>query len=217
MEKYGFIYIWYDRKRKMYYIGSHWGSEDDGYICSSNRMRDAYRRRPDDFKRRILVSSFRDRKTLLEHEEVWLKKAERKKNRYYNIKFVTSHVQYPIKHWSYNLHKKEVVSRKISLKLLGRTHSEISIEKMKQRKHSDETKQKIRDKHLGFIHSQETKNKMSKSRIGNQWGKGAVRDKQFRENVSKFHTGKINSPETIEKMRAAKRLWWEKRKLEKNS
>ena len=45
-EKYGFIYIWYDNFRKMYYIGRHWGTEDDGYICSSNRMRDAYRRRP---------------------------------------------------------------------------------------------------------------------------------------------------------------------------
>ena len=44
MEKYGFVYIWYDKKRKMYYIGSHWGTDDDGYICSSNRMRDAYRR-----------------------------------------------------------------------------------------------------------------------------------------------------------------------------
>lgn len=27
MEKYGFVYIWYDRKRKMYYIGSHYGTE----------------------------------------------------------------------------------------------------------------------------------------------------------------------------------------------
>ena len=28
MEKTGFIYIWYDRKRKMYYIGCHLGTED---------------------------------------------------------------------------------------------------------------------------------------------------------------------------------------------
>jgi hypothetical protein len=46
MEKYGFVYIWYDRKRKMYYVGSHWGTIEDGYICSSNRMRDAYREDP---------------------------------------------------------------------------------------------------------------------------------------------------------------------------
>lgn len=37
----GFVYIWYDRKRKLYYIGSHKGNINDGYICSSNRMRNA--------------------------------------------------------------------------------------------------------------------------------------------------------------------------------
>ena len=44
MEKYGFVYIWYDRKHKRYYIGSHWGSEDDGYICSSTHMNHAFNR-----------------------------------------------------------------------------------------------------------------------------------------------------------------------------
>ena len=34
--KYGFVYIWYDRKHHRYYIGCHWGTIDDGYICSSN-------------------------------------------------------------------------------------------------------------------------------------------------------------------------------------
>jgi len=72
MEKTGFIYIWYDRKRKMYYVGCHWGSEDDGYICSSKRMNDAYRYRPQDFKRRIIQRGITDRKTLLEVEHKWL-------------------------------------------------------------------------------------------------------------------------------------------------
>ncbi len=30
-QKYGFIYLWRDRKHNRYYLGSHWGSEDDGY------------------------------------------------------------------------------------------------------------------------------------------------------------------------------------------
>ena len=55
MEKYGFIYVWYDKKHKRYYVGSHWGHEDDGYICSSSWMRKAYRRRPSDFRRRIIA------------------------------------------------------------------------------------------------------------------------------------------------------------------
>lgn len=35
MEKHGFVYIWFDKKKNMFYIGSHWGHEQDGYICSS--------------------------------------------------------------------------------------------------------------------------------------------------------------------------------------
>jgi hypothetical protein len=38
----------------MFYIGSHKGSVDDYYICSSKRMLRAYNKRPKDFKRRIL-------------------------------------------------------------------------------------------------------------------------------------------------------------------
>lgn len=90
-EKYGFVYIWYDRRRKLYYIGSHWGTEDDGYICSSNRMRDAYRRRPQDFKRRIVDVVYEDRVKLYESENEWLKLAEKNKDRYYNILFTTQH------------------------------------------------------------------------------------------------------------------------------
>ena len=53
-DKYGFVYLWRDKKRNMYYIGCHWGYTNDGYICSSNRMRDAFKRRRTDFNRRIL-------------------------------------------------------------------------------------------------------------------------------------------------------------------
>jgi len=91
MEKYGFVYIWYDKKRKMYYIGSHWGTEDDGYICSSNRMRDAYRRRPKDFRRRILKRVYTSRQDLLIEEDSLLKKIkpEEIKIKYYNIMLTT--------------------------------------------------------------------------------------------------------------------------------
>lgn len=46
LNKYGFVYLWYDTYRKMYYIGSHWGTESDGYVCSSRRMKFAYKKRP---------------------------------------------------------------------------------------------------------------------------------------------------------------------------
>ena len=86
MEKYGFVYIWRDKKRNRYYIGCHWGTETDGYICSSNWMRSAYRTRPQDFKRRILAR-VHDRKEMYSIEAQWLSliKASEIKERYYNL------------------------------------------------------------------------------------------------------------------------------------
>jgi hypothetical protein len=87
MEKYGFVYIWYDKKRKMYYIGCHWGTEDDGYVCSSNRMRNAYKRRPEDFRRRI-IGKFDNKIEMLINENEWLTLIGKENlgKKYYNLK-----------------------------------------------------------------------------------------------------------------------------------
>ncbi|MDR3502860.1 MAG: hypothetical protein P4L79_09780 [Legionella sp.] len=89
-EKYGFVYIWYDRKHKRYYIGAHWGTETDGYICSSNWMRDSYKRRSEDFKRRILSRIYTTRKDTFIKEQEWLDliKLEEIRIRYYNLQIV---------------------------------------------------------------------------------------------------------------------------------
>ena len=95
MEKTGFIYIWYDRKRKMFYIGCHWGTEHDGYICSSKRMRDVYRTRPQDFKRRIIQKNI-SRENLLQEEYKWLQLIPDRElgKQYYN------HSKHHFGHWS---------------------------------------------------------------------------------------------------------------------
>ena len=95
MEKYGFVYIWYDKKRKMYYVGCHWGTENDGYICSSNRMRDAYRRRPIDFKRRIIEKTY-DKSLLYDVEYKWLSMIPENDlgKKYYNLR------NHKWSHWS---------------------------------------------------------------------------------------------------------------------
>ena len=67
MNKYGFVYIWRDRKHARYYIGSHWGTEDDGYVCSSFWMKQAYKLRSEDFRRRILFRT--DDRILLRQKE----------------------------------------------------------------------------------------------------------------------------------------------------
>jgi hypothetical protein len=90
--KYGFIYIWYDKLMKMYYVGCHWGTEDDGYICSSPWMKRAYKHRPNSFKRRILKTNIAKRSNMYVEEQRYLNmikhteiKPFNQKPRYYNL------------------------------------------------------------------------------------------------------------------------------------
>src|SRR5271157_240647 len=109
-EKYGFVYIWRDKKYKRYYIGCHWGFENDGYICSSKWMKISFQRRPQDFKRRILEINICDKKQLLEEEYKWLQmiKKEELGNKYYNIH------NHHFNHWVTNENSKLSVVEKIS-------------------------------------------------------------------------------------------------------
>jgi len=54
MTKEAFVYCWTDNKTGMLYIGSHKGTIDDGYICSSKPMLEEYNKRPQDFTRQII-------------------------------------------------------------------------------------------------------------------------------------------------------------------
>lgn len=108
MEKYGFVYIWFDRKHKRYYIGSHWGTENDGYVCSSSWMMQAYKLRPEDFKRRILSRIYEGKKNLLEEEYKWLSlmsDEEISSKKYYNR---TKHKN---GHWMAEDYEKDVRKR----------------------------------------------------------------------------------------------------------
>lgn len=212
MEKYGFIYIWYDRKRKMYYIGSHWGSEDDGYICSSNRMRDAYRRRPDDFKRRVLLRIYSNRKELLEHEEIIIKKAERKKNKYYNLHFSTGH-------WHTNEQTRLSVGQKISKALTGKPSSNLGLKRTEESKQkmrnawknrspmTEQTKEILRQKALGLKRTEETCIK-----IGNIH-RGKKLSEETKLKISNSKTGKKLSEETRQKISNAAKMQWQRQKM----
>lgn len=99
MSAYGFVYIWRDRKRNWYYIGSHVGDENDGYKGSGcGHYQNAMRFRSSDFKRRILERIYvTDGVILKQREQYWLDMikddelhtTENRKNgttRYYNVK-----------------------------------------------------------------------------------------------------------------------------------
>lgn len=84
----GFIYLWYDRRRKMFYLGSHFYGKKN-YICGSLRMKRAYHKRQEDFKRRILFKLKKGTKEELQRiEKQWLMliKESELGTRYYNLK-----------------------------------------------------------------------------------------------------------------------------------
>lgn len=205
MEKYGFIYIWYDKKRKMFYIGSHWGTENDGYICSSNRMRNVYKRRPQDFKRRIVAKNI-PRELLLEEEHKWLSKISDIElgKRYYNLR------KHKWGHWSADENKRLTIGQKIS----ASPNRNANISKAnKGRKLSEETKQKLSksvsetmteehrrllsEKCSGWHHTIESKQKIAEA------SKGRIYSEESRKKIGDAQRGKLVSAETREKLRLA--------------
>jgi len=145
----GFVYVWYDRKHKRYYVGSHWGTEDDGYICSSNNMKQNFRNRPQDFKRRIIARVITSHKDLLNEEQRWLNMI---KPNEFGFRFYNINGKAGTYYWWMNEETKKLVGQKISDE-----HKQAKREAWnKGKKLSEEHKQKIANNHqskkLGYLH-----------------------------------------------------------------
>jgi hypothetical protein len=148
----GFIYLWYDRKHERFYLGKHWGTVDDGYICSSTWMKNAYKRRSSDFKRKILEWVYTDRKDLADAEHRWgsmIKKEELGK-KYYNLKIPRD------RHWYDDSDQLLNVGQKISKILTGKTISDETRQKMSKPKSEEHRRKMSKPK------SEEHRRKMSK-------------------------------------------------------
>ena len=207
-EKYGFVYVWYDSWRKMFYVGSHWGTEDDGYICSSNRMRDAYRRRPEDFKRRVVFRTNESRQTLLDEEFKWLGLISENDlgKKYYNLE------KRKFGHWTTCETKRLRIGEKISKATKG-------ISRNKGKIVSEETRKKIsntlKGRPLNYIRTEETRNKISENskrlqREGKIGTKGIKYSLESRKKMSEWQIGRKMSPESKTKMseKAKGRKWY---------
>lgn len=145
--EYGFVYIWYNRVSKMFYIGSHWGSEDDGYICSSKWMLNAYRKCSQDFQksdgrpnRKILMKIYSSRENLLTEEKYWLSMIKESELgiRYYNL---YKRVQ---QSWLCTEERRMSIGDKISRTKKGRVFTEehkAALRKPKKVGHTDEWKE----------------------------------------------------------------------------
>lgn len=99
----GFVYLWMDSgrhsvghpNRRMFCLGSHCGTEDDGYItCTGGKwFADSYRKRPQDFKRRIIERIYEGNgRTVFAAEQRWLNLINPEelsngiRQKYYNVK-----------------------------------------------------------------------------------------------------------------------------------
>lgn len=206
MKKYGFVYLWYDKKHKRYYIGCRWGTENDGYICSSPWMKQGYKHRPDDFRRRIVSRVYTNKHDLLEEEYKWLSKikVEELGKKYYNLH------NHHFGHWSTDENKRLTIGQKISTS----PNRNANISKAnKGRKISEETKKKLSvsvsetmteehrsllsKKCSGWQHTVQAKQKIAEA------GRGRVYSEETRKKIGAAHKGKVVSDETREKLKLA--------------
>lgn len=174
----GFVYIWRDRKHKRYYIGCHWGTETDGYVCSSRWMRNSYKRRPQDFKRRILETNIPDRSLLLEREFAWLQLIQdhELKTKYYNLQ--KNHFS----HWSQNPKTRKQIAEKLSKERKGKHYSPATEIKPGERRSPKTEFKKGQQAHNA--------NRTLEERYGEE------RAAEIRMKSSISHKGQRNSPAT---------------------
>ena len=169
MKKYGFVYLWYDKKHCRYYVGSHWGTETDSYICSSPWMKSSYKRRSQDFRRRILKRIYSNRKDLIAEEFRYLGmiKEEELGTRYYNLRI---HATYTRGH-SKKQHTQETKDK------ISKAKKENPTKFWYGKTRDLETKQKISKAKIGTIQTQEHK-QINSSKIKELW-----KDPQWREKM----------------------------------
>ena len=180
MTKYfGFIYEWVDSTNDKNYVGSHKGLIDDGYTGSGTYFLSAFKKRPDEFSREILEYVYEDdRKILLEVEQKYLDLIDW--NNTYNISTIALGSDGMIgKH--HTNESKKIMSEKAKKRPSNHTG----------KKHTEEFKIKIGNIHRGKIVLEETKQKMSKSKLGEKNHMyGIPCSEERRKNISESRKGK---------------------------
>jgi len=209
---FGFIYVWYDRKYHRFYVGSHWGTEDDGYVCSSTWMRNSYRRRPEDFKRRIVKKILTNRKDLLVEEERWLQMINISElgTKFYNLK--RGHVG----HWSTEEQQNKSMRQKLSEsanKKWQRPEERKKASEGQKRRFSDPVERQkakaARAKQIRPKHTEETRLKMSLAATGRK------QSEETKQRLREARAKQVFSEESRQKKSETMKRLWEQRRLNK--
>lgn len=185
MEKYGFVYLWFDRKHNRFYIGCRWGNVNDSYICSSRWMNKSYKRRPQDFKRRILKTNIQSRAETLEIEFRYLSMINENElgTKYYNLS------KHHFGHWSATP-RKQTIAEKISISHKNDPEwGKWAIGKVL----SEEAKEKIREANKKQFSNPEAR-EYNRQKALAQWA-----DPEYRKARSEEKKGIKQSSETITK------------------
>ena len=152
----GFVYRWYDSSNGMYYVGSHKGTVDDGYIGSGKRFSRAYSKRPECFTREIFYVG----EDYRELEEFILDTIDAKSNpAYYNLI-----------NGSFNCKFSKEQREKISNSLRGKKASKEAREKMSLSRTGE------KNHFYGKKHSEDSLIKMSESKKGKYIGDEAMQN-----------------------------------------
>ena len=175
MNKESFVYLWYDSRNKMFYLGKHKGTPDDGYTHSS-RMWQQFKSNsiPKGVRRRIIAWGTNEDMYELE-TKLLLNRKEKCWDRYYNASIVGNFYR-PLESYT---PPTEETRKKMREARLG-----VSV-------HTEESKRKISKARLGSKHTEESKRKMSKAKLGEKnpfYGKKLT--EETKRKMSAAHKGK---------------------------
>lgn len=180
------------------------GYIDDDYLCSSTWMKNSYKRRPQDFKRRIIKRIYTDKKDLLKEEYRYLRliKKEELGKRYYNLR----RTEYNLNAASSRLGKthteeaKQKIKEKRKLQVITEKHKEnisASLKGVCRNPLTEEHKKKISTSNKNKKLSDVTKKKMSLSKQN----MSEETKKKMSQNSGKYWKDKSHSEETKQKIR----------------
>lgn len=161
-----FVYCWTDKTTNKLYIGSHKGSIDDGYVCSSKYMLEEYNKRPEDFSRQIVAEG--NLSDIRKLEAKILQAA----NASINEMFYNKHENdgFYFEGWKKGEmseeHRAKLSSAKKGKKL-SKIHRQNILNNRTGKKNSPEHKKALIESRIGSRHTEEAKKKMSESRKNN--------------------------------------------------
>lgn len=147
----------------MLYVGSHKGSTDDGYICSSKYMLEEYNKRPEDFSRQIVAEgSWSDIRKL---ESKILQSVHAATNEEFYNKHNNDGLYFEgWKKGEMTLEHRQKLSDAKKGKKLSESHRQNILNNRVGKKNSPEHKAALIASRVGSKHSEETKQKMREAK-----------------------------------------------------